>query len=135
MTTVRSGRDRTVFPLSAAETRDEVRRLLEDEFCPMPPGPEHIVVVTDALLVASELATNAFRHAGGVTALTLSVTEGALRLSVTDRSPVRPRMLRAPDALVPGGHGWPLVHRLSEEVTITSAAEGKTIHAIVRLAD
>ncbi|MEW2633678.1 ATP-binding protein [Streptomyces sp. NPDC048389] len=133
MTTVRSGRDRTVFPLSAAEAREEVRRLLEDEFCPMPPGPEHSVVVADALLVASELVTNAIRHAGGVTGVTLCIIEGALRLSVTDRSPVRPCALPGPDPLVPGGHGWPLVHRLSEEVTITSAAEGKTIHAMVRL--
>lgn len=33
----------------------------------------------------------------------------------------------------PGGYGWPLIQRLTEQITITRHPEGKTIEAVLPL--
>jgi anti-sigma regulatory factor (Ser/Thr protein kinase) len=73
-------------------------------------------VMDDALLLTSELVTNAVRHAGHAVEdpveLTVTVDPDILRVSVRDRGPgFDPRELRArPDD---GGWGLDLVERLS----------------------
>jgi len=89
----------------------------------------------DALLVASELTTNAILHGGGVTDFRVDVVGGGVRVSVSDRSD------RVPVAAEPadpwrrqrvGGHGWPIVCRLARDVRVSGLpAGGKCITAVV----
>ena len=55
----------TPVPHNAAAARDMVTRLLNSRFCGLHGESLADVVVADALLVTSELVTNAFRHGGG----------------------------------------------------------------------
>ncbi|WP_051782651.1 MULTISPECIES: ATP-binding protein [unclassified Streptomyces] len=90
------------------------------------------VIAADALIVTTELITNAIRHGGGLTLFLPAVTDDALHLSVGDTSPSAP-FVRHHSPGLPGGHGWPLIQRLSEHITITPRPDGKTIEVVVRL--
>ncbi|WP_225801711.1 ATP-binding protein [Streptomyces sp. NK15101] len=122
--------------LTAATTRDKVRRFLDERFCRERPTVNEDVVLADALLVATELVTNANRHGGGVRAFKLLLADEGLWITVTDRNRAWPTVtaalsgMRAPR---PGGLGLLIVRRLSKELTITPAPGGKTIHALVPL--
>ncbi len=94
-------------------------------------GPPSGTVLDDILLVTSELVTNALRHGGGVSGFDVSLDGDAVRISVTDRSPVPPRTVPRDGPGTPGGYGWPLIRRLSTAVTVTPAPGGKTITAVV----
>jgi anti-sigma regulatory factor (Ser/Thr protein kinase) len=93
--------------------------------------------LADALLVASELTTNAILHGGGVTDFHVDIVEPGVRVSVSDRSdafPVaqEPFDLRGRRRL--GGLGWPIVCRLARDVRVTDLPSGgKCITAIVAL--
>ncbi|MFD5891620.1 ATP-binding protein [Streptomyces sp. NPDC060334] len=85
------------------------------------------VAAVDALLVTSELVTNAIRHGGGITAFHAWLTGDHLRLAVSDTSPHHP-IARPTTHETPGGYGWPLVQRLTDHVEITPHPDGgKTI--------
>ncbi|MFD6874667.1 MULTISPECIES: ATP-binding protein [unclassified Streptomyces] len=87
----------------------------------------------DALLVASELVTNAIRHGGGITAFHAALDGDTLRLAVSDANP-EPPAARSTGQGHPGGYGWPLVRRLTDHVDITLlSGGGKTITAVQRL--
>ncbi|MFE2530157.1 ATP-binding protein [Streptomyces sp. NPDC059382] len=92
------------------------------------------IAAADALLVTSELVTNAIRHGGGITDFHATLNGDTLRLAVSDASPQHP----APHSTGcghPGGFGWPLVRRLTQHVDITPVPDGgKTITAVQRLA-
>ncbi len=91
------------------------------------------VIATDALMVTSELVTNALRHGGGITLFRTAVTDGVLYLSVGDASSRTPSPRpRGPGR--PGGYGWPLIQRLAEHIDITLLPHGKIINAVLRLA-
>lgn len=93
-------------------------------------------VLADALLVTSELVTNAIRHGGGLTAFDLWITEDGLILNVGDASPCLPVTTdldkRRKDQI--GGFGWPLVCRLARHVAVTALPDGKQITVLIRLA-
>ncbi|WP_411104889.1 ATP-binding protein [Streptomyces sp. cmx-4-9] len=90
--------------------------------------------VTDALMVTSELVTNAIRHGGGLTGFQADVRDGALRLSVADRNPRAPLARTTPAAGIRiGGYGWPLVQSLVDHLTITPHGSGKQITANLNL--
>ncbi|MFD3531360.1 ATP-binding protein [Streptomyces sp. NPDC058664] len=120
--------------VTAAMARDQVRGILEERFSQERPATGEDIVLADALLVTSELVTNAIRHGGGVRAFTLSVADEGLWITVTDRNRDRPTDTAA-DAggPRPGGFGLRLVRRLSKDVTITPAPGGKSVHALVPL--
>ncbi|MGW1965778.1 ATP-binding protein [Streptomyces sp. NPDC001935] len=83
------------------------------------------------LLVVSELVTNVVRHARGrLCSLDLSDTGDGVRISVSDDDPEPPRPRRL-DLTGQGGFGWPLVRRLSSELTVLSRPDGKTVLAVV----
>ncbi|KOU69232.1 ATPase [Streptomyces sp. MMG1533] len=93
--------------------------------------------LSDAVLVASELTTNAILHGGGITDFHVDVVGPGVRVSVSDRSdelpvvhaPVDPNGRRRV-----GGHGWPIVCRLSRDVRVADLpAGGKCITAVVPL--
>ncbi|MDF6020392.1 ATP-binding protein [Streptomyces sp. JH34] len=122
-------------PRNAAAARDMVTRLLEAEFCSLGGEGPADVVVADALLVTSELVTNAVRHGGGLTGFTAEITDDGLLLTVADASTHAPVTAeRDPAAASIGGYGWLLVRRLARRVSITYLPGGKHIVALVALA-
>lgn len=115
-------------PGTAAVARDAVRDVLGRQRPPVTGA-----ALADALLVVSELATNALRHAGGITAFGCVVRDHVLEVTVEDGSDRRPTGRPPDDPAVPGGHGWPLVCRLAE-VTVTGLpGGGKRVSALLPL--
>ncbi|MFE2146318.1 ATP-binding protein [Streptomyces sp. NPDC059456] len=102
--------------------RDFTRRTLRDW------GWDGHESAEDALLVVSELVTNAALHAGGCHELVLTAGE-ALRIDVLDGAPAppRPRAGRRPG--VPGGHGLHIVQRLSDRWGSYTHGAGKGVWA------
>ncbi|MDT9699116.1 ATP-binding protein [Streptomyces sp. P17] len=119
-----------------AQARRAVERAVADR-CRATGTPCDRAAVQDALLVASELTTNAILHGGGVTDFRVDLVEPGVRVSVSDRSD------RFPVISDPGerrghrrfgGHGWPIVCRLSRDVQVSVLpAGGKRISAVVPL--
>ncbi|MFF5899302.1 ATP-binding protein [Streptomyces argenteolus] len=128
------GSARSDVPQNAAAARAVVTRLLEARFGgPDGKGPAE-VVVADALLVTSELVTNAFRHGGGLTGFTAEITDDGLLLTVADASTQAPVVTERDPGVAPiGGYGWPLVRRLTEWVSVTHHLDGKDIVALIAL--
>ncbi|GAA3398567.1 ATP-binding protein [Streptomyces roseoviridis] len=120
--------------VTAAAARDEVRRFLGERFFRDQPSMSEDVALTDALLVASELVANAIRHGGGVRAFRLALADEGLWVTVTDRNPAwPPATVSVAGGSHPGEFGLRIVRRLSQDVTVTPAAGGKSIHALVPL--
>ncbi|MGQ5640596.1 SAV_2336 N-terminal domain-related protein [Streptomyces sp. EWL5.16] len=94
---------------------------------------EGTAAAEDALLVVSELMTNAARHAGGPTALRLHLGPASLRIEVEDHSTAQPSP-RSPDPTEgTGGHGLFIVQRLCTDwgFYLTPGGPGKTVWAEV----
>ncbi|MET8847409.1 ATP-binding protein [Amycolatopsis sp. NPDC004625] len=86
------------------------------------------VAVDDALLVVTELATNALRHGTGVPVLRLSVDGVDVRVEVFDDSPAPPvRRPAGPD----GGWGLALVDRLSTVRGTAPNGRGKVVWCVL----
>ncbi|MFI8005457.1 ATP-binding protein [Streptomyces sp. NPDC086010] len=128
-----AGHGTVLVPPNAASARDAVTHLLASRALG-PAGRLAEVVVADALLVTSELVTNAFRHGGGLTGFTAELTDEGLLLAVADASPDVPvTSPHSPRSAHVGGYGWPLVCRLAERVSITFHPGGKSIVALIAL--
>ncbi|MES4831354.1 ATP-binding protein, partial [Streptomyces anthocyanicus] len=97
--------------------------------------------LSDAVLVASELTTNAILHGGGITDFQVDVVgpgvRPGVRLSVCDRSHDLPVAVPATDDRGRrrlGGRGWPIVCRLAREVRVADLPSGgKCITVVVPL--
>ncbi|MFD5818564.1 ATP-binding protein [Streptomyces sp. NPDC059618] len=88
-------------------------------------------VAEAVLIVVSELVTNVVRHARGrLCRLDLRDMGDGVGISVSDDDPEPPRPRRL-DLTGQGGFGWPLVRRLSAELTVLSRPDGKTVRAVV----
>ncbi|WP_354381056.1 ATP-binding protein [Streptomyces sp. PvR034] len=128
-------------PSDAADARARVAALLDggpDAGAPAVSG----AVRADALLVTSELVTNAYRHGGGLAGFEAEVDGDALEITVTDRScdvphgaPGRPIRPGAPNAgAIEGGFGWPLVRLLADRVSVAPLSTGgKSVRVRMRL--
>ncbi|WP_405009264.1 ATP-binding protein [Kitasatospora sp. NBC_01539] len=98
--------------------------------------PTHAGGFDRALLVVSELVTNAVRHAPGPLGLTLALDPGArqdgIRITVRDTSPVLPQP-RVPDLLGgTGGFGWStIIQPLATSLHIRPYQDGKEIEALI----
>ncbi|MGP3928247.1 ATP-binding protein [Streptomyces sp. 8N616] len=116
-------------PLAPAAARQATGEFL-DRTCPgLPAGTRD-----DALLIVSELVTNAVRHAGGRSALRLAAGPRTLEVAVTDSSSTMPAP-RTPDLVDgTGGLGWPLLQSLTTSLYATPEGHGKTTHATLALA-
>ncbi|MEV6247868.1 ATP-binding protein [Streptomyces sp. NPDC051742] len=115
-------------PGAAARARQEVHRLAGDALLaghPLRPTTEN-----DAVLVVSELVTNAIRYAGGECTLDLAVEGDGIGIDVHDHNPDPPRP-KQPDPGREGGFGWGIVTRLVGHVTVRREPDGKTVHAHV----
>lgn len=110
-----------IAPAAPADARALVRRHAPD------------TVADDAELAASELVTNALRHAGGADRVTLTVTATALILSVTDARPEaripRPDPALAFDLDIETGRGLAMILALGAELAVRRAADRKRVTA------
>ncbi|MFG3100729.1 ATP-binding protein [Streptomyces sp. NPDC048182] len=79
----------------------------------------------DALLVVSELVTNAVRHAPGPCLLSLTERDGVLVVAVSDRGEDLPH--RWAEGGERGGFGLPLIERLGGRLTVVPSLDGKTV--------
>jgi anti-sigma regulatory factor (Ser/Thr protein kinase) len=84
----------------------------------------------DAVLVMSELVTNALRHGLGDIVARASFTGGVLHLSVTDSGRELPQ-LQAVDVGRVGGVGLHIVEKLSTLWGISAFPGGKTVWAMM----
>ncbi|MGW7329454.1 ATP-binding protein [Streptomyces sp. NPDC054840] len=82
----------------------------------------------DALLLVSELLTNAALHGGGCIELALSAGE-VLRVEVFDGSTTPPRRHPSPQRGLPGGHGLYIVERVSDRWGTHTHEKGKSVWA------
>ncbi|MFD7302028.1 ATP-binding protein [Streptomyces pharetrae] len=109
-----------------ADVRGAVRRVV-DRRCRATGRRCDADGLADALLVASELTTNAILHGGGITEVDVDAVEHGVRVSVSDRSDRLPKVRPPVDAQGrrrPGGRGWPIVCRLARDVRVTGLPEG-----------
>ena len=89
------------------------------------------VLVDDAVLLTSELVTNAVLHAGSAPVLTLDlVAPDAVRLQVCDDSPALPRTHHYA-ATSTTGRGMRLLESLSREWGIQRTDDGKRVWAVL----
>ncbi|MFD8235561.1 ATP-binding protein [Streptomyces sp. NPDC059696] len=123
-------------PRKPAEARRAVERAVAER-CRATHTPCDTDALSDALLVASELTTNAILHGGGVTDFRVDVDDPGVRVSVSDRSDALPVTVPRTDPhgrLRHGGHGWPIVCRLARDVRVSDLPTGgKCITAVVPL--
>lgn len=118
--------------LSCADARAEVRSVLMEVCCGLPPARAQRLR-DDALLVASELVSNALLHAGVVIRFSARLVGGDLQLRVGDCSSDVPRR-REPVSGRPGGYGWNIIQRLCTRVQVDPEPGGKTVTATLALA-
>jgi anti-sigma regulatory factor (Ser/Thr protein kinase) len=123
-------------PSRPAEVRRAVERAVSER-CRATHTPCDAQALSDALLVASELTTNAILHGGGITDFRVTVEGRGVCVSVNDRSaalPVAKTPVDPHGRWRPGGHGWPIVCRLARDVRVTDLPSGgKRITAVVPL--
>ncbi|MFE5941736.1 ATP-binding protein [Streptomyces sp. NPDC056480] len=124
--------NRTLVPHDAAEARARVAEALRAAATGTGGAPS-TTAVGDALLVTSELVTNALRHGGGLTGFAVDLQPGAVTITVADASGELPHLTDSRGAErasgpAEGGFGWPLVRLLAQEIRLTLPPEGgKTI--------
>ena len=87
-------------------------------------------VIADAILVASELVTNALRHGAGAAVVRASIRESVIRLSVTDSGDDLPEQ-QSIDLGRVGGLGLHVVERVSEDWGVAAFPGGKTVWALI----
>ncbi|MFD0722828.1 ATP-binding protein [Streptomyces globosus] len=87
-----------------------------------------------ALLVVTELVSNARRHAGGTTAFTVRCLPPRAVVEVADAEPCFP-VDRPSPASVPGRFGWQMVKRLAERVDVRAGGPGGTGKTITVVLD
>ncbi|MFF3642709.1 ATP-binding protein [Streptomyces sp. NPDC002564] len=106
-------------PRSPGAARDVVRALLHGERRAVDE-----MTVADAVLVTSELVTNAIRHGEGLRGFGCRVHAGHVEIAVEDASDAVPVTRPRTALLVSGGHGWPSVCLLARDVTVTHLPGG-----------
>ncbi|MFF7341928.1 ATP-binding protein [Streptomyces sp. NPDC008163] len=122
------------LPSSPAEARERVERLLRTQFLSGKEIGQGDVVWADALLVTSELVTNAYRHGVCLTGFSARIEGNELLLSVADHSTALPVLpLRAKGEFTTGGYGWAMVNRLAKRLSVIPTDTGKRIEAAVPL--
>ncbi|SDL80307.1 ATP-binding protein [Streptomyces wuyuanensis] len=88
-------RPESAVPRTPSQARTKVEALLREWLMPARGVPD-TKVVGDAVLVTSELVTNALRHGGGMTSFDVEMTDDGCRVSVGDRSDRLPELASPP---------------------------------------
>ncbi|MFD9336195.1 ATP-binding protein [Streptomyces sp. NPDC060028] len=110
-----------------AKGRDFTREALQDW------GWDGTETFEDALLLVSELLTNASLHAGGCDELVLTAGGTALRIEVCDGTTTLPARHPAPQRGIPGGRGLYIVERLSDRWGADTYGTGKAVWAEIEV--
>lgn len=112
-------------PRSIARCRDFVAELLRS--CPES-------TIERAVLLTSELVTNAIVHTSSSGVLALEHSLGSLKLMVTDDSEEAPTPL--PHGMYDAhGHGLPIVNSLADDWGVDLVNSGKTVWATIESPD
>lgn len=123
-------------PRNPAEAREAVAQAVAER-CRVTHTACDEAALSAALLVTSELTTNAIVHGGGVTDFHVDVVGPGIRVSVSDRSdelPVAPTQVDQEGRWRAGGRGWPIVCLLARDIRVTDLPTGgKCITAVVPL--
>ncbi|MEU0896710.1 ATP-binding protein [Streptomyces massasporeus] len=98
------------------------------------PGGERSEQAEAALLVVSELVTNACRHTPGPGYLGMALRGGRLVLEVGDRSRIVPRPVPPGDRGPWGGFGLGLVSELVDDWSVVGTGQGKTVRVTLPMA-
>lgn len=114
-----------------SRAREFTRQALQDWGWLPAATAEQRAAAEDALLVVSELVTNACLHAGGPRELRLGCGPKLLRVEVADSAGGDPALRATRRAGRPGGHGMFIVQRLSLDWGFRRepGAPGKTVWA------
>ncbi|MEU6330726.1 ATP-binding protein [Streptomyces sp. NPDC047049] len=112
----------------AAEARDQVQELLSAHR----PAIGEISMI-DALLVTSELVTNAQRHGDGLSGFSARIVADRLEVTVADRSRRQPATAVGREKFAVGGYGWPMIQQLTDCVIIIPTSGGKAITVSIPL--
>ncbi|WP_328383911.1 ATP-binding protein [Streptomyces sp. NBC_00400] len=112
----------------AAEARDQVQELLNAHL----PAIDEISMI-DALLVTSELVTNAQRHGGGLSGFSARIVADRLEVTAADRSSRQPDTAVGREKYAVGGYGWPMIQQLTACVVIIPTSGGKVITVSIPL--
>ncbi|MGG8408964.1 ATP-binding protein [Streptomyces sp. 12297] len=110
-----------------AKGRDFTRQALRDW------GWDGTETAEDALLLVSELLTNAALHAGGCHELVLTATD-LLRIDVYDGTTALPIRHPAPQRGIPGGHGLHIVEHVADRWGARTHEHGKAVWAEIEAA-
>ena len=102
------------------------RTLLADHCLCCPPGLPRGACDT-ALLLVTELVTNAVRHGGDPLDLQVTDDDQVFRVEVTDHGSTMPVRRDEVDPWSEGGRGLMLVETLSDSWGVTPAHPGKTV--------
>ncbi|MEU1281372.1 ATP-binding protein [Streptomyces sp. NPDC005805] len=94
-------------------------------------GPANRVRTTDAVLIVSELVTNAVRHTRGPCVLSLTARDELLDIAVADHSEELPEVDRTRGGDERGGFGLEIVRRLGGRITVVPRLGGKTVHVLL----
>ncbi|MGW2835419.1 ATP-binding protein [Streptomyces sp. NPDC001286] len=89
--------------------------------------------IEDAVLIVSELVTNAVRHTGAACRLALSLQDGQLDIAVADHSEALPEIDRHAGRTTCGDFGLNIIEQLGGGVTVVPGLGGKTVHVVLRL--
>ncbi|MEV6114395.1 ATP-binding protein [Streptomyces sp. NPDC052109] len=124
------------LPYRPADARRTVRSVVAER-CRARAMACGAAAMEDALLVTSELTTNAILHGGGITGFDVDVDSAGVHVSVSDRSDELPAAAAPVDEhghTRPGGRGWPIVCWLARDVRVAQLpCGGKRITAVVPL--
>ena len=101
--------------------------------CLKDPDGERSEQAETALLVVSELVTNACRHTPGPEHLAMILHDGYLVLEVGDRSRTAPFLVPPEDRGSCGGFGFGLIAALVDDWTVVTTARGKTIRVTLSM--
>ncbi|MER5584651.1 ATP-binding protein [Streptomyces asoensis] len=88
--------------------------------------------LNEAVLIVSELVTNAVRHTSDSCTLTLTVGDGRLDIAVADHSEELPDLFRC-SGDERGGFGMGIIRELGGRIRSVPAIGGKTVHVLLEL--
>ncbi|WP_432017712.1 ATP-binding protein [Streptomyces hydrogenans] len=86
----------------------------------------------DAVLIVSELVTNAVSHTRGPCLLTLAERGGSLDIAVSDHSEDMPDVHRPAEGGPRGGFDLEIMRHLGDSLRVVPRIGGKTIHVALR---
>ncbi|MFJ4861998.1 ATP-binding protein [Streptomyces sp. NPDC088748] len=113
-------------PHAARAARHSAARILTSRPAQCPHG-----AAEDILLIVSELATNAVRHARPPYALTLSLESGRADIALSDASPGLPRRHDPGTVLTTRGRGLQIIHALGAELFVSTSPHGHQVIAVI----